>query len=197
MKKILVLFAHPAFQKSRINKILIQGIDDMEGITFHDLYQAYPEMDIDVKPEQLLVDEHDVIIFHHPFYWYSAPAMLKEWQDLVLQHGWAYGSQGESLKDKMFLQVLTTGGEQKAYCTEGYNRFTIRQLLTPFEQTANLCKMKYLPPFVVYGTHSINKKEVLKQRNNYMDLLSGLRDEQINIDDLMTKEYFNDYFIIK
>jgi glutathione-regulated potassium-efflux system ancillary protein KefG len=197
MKKILVLFAHPAFQKSRINKILIQGIDAMEGITFHDLYQAYPEMDIDVKPEQQLVDEHDVIIFHHPFYWYSAPAMLKEWQDLVLQHGWAYGSEGESLKDKIFLQVMTAGGEQKAYCTKGYNRFTIRQLLTPFEQTAYLCKMKYLPPFIVHGTHSITKEEVLKQRNNYMDLLIGLRDEQINIDDLMTKEYFNDYFLNK
>ena len=195
MKKILVLFAHPAFQKSRINKILIQGIDAMEGITFHDLYQAYPEMDIDVKPEQQLVDEHDVIIFHHPFYWYSAPAMLKEWQDLVLQHGWAYGSQGESLIDKMFLQVMTAGGEQKAYSAKGYNRFTIRQLLIPYEQTANLCKMKYLPPFVVHGTHSISKEEVLKQRNNYMDLLSGLRDEQINIDNLMTKEYFNDYFL--
>ena len=195
MKKILVLFAHPAFQKSRINKILIQGIDAMEGITFHDLYQAYPEMDIEVKHEQQLVDEHDIIIFHHPFYWYSAPALLKEWQDLVLQHGWAYGSHGESLNNKMFLQVLTAGGEQKAYCTKGYNRFTIRQLLIPYEQTANLCKMKYLPPFVVHGTHSISKEEVLKQRNNYMDLLSGLRDEQINIDDLMTKEYFNDYLL--
>ncbi len=197
MKKILVLFAHPAFQKSRINKILIQGIDSMEGVTFHDLYQAYPEMDIDIVPEQQLVDEHDIIIFHHPFYWYNAPAILREWQDLVLQHGWAYGSKGEALKDKLFLQVMTTGGEQKAYCSKGYNRFTIRQLLTPFEQTAHLCKMKYLPPFVVHGTHSISKEEVLKQRNNYMDLLTGLRDEQFDTDDLMTKEYFNDYFLNK
>ena len=197
MKKILVLFAHPAFQKSRINKILIQGINEMEGITFHDLYQAYPEMDIDVKPEQQMVDEHDVIIFQHPFYWYNAPAILREWQDLVLQHGWAFGSQGEALKDKLFLQIMTAGGEKKAYCTKGYNLFTIRQLLTPFEQTANLCKMIYLPPFVVHGTHSITKEEVLKQRNNYIELLTGLRDEQFDIDDLMTKEYFNDYFLSK
>lgn len=197
MKKILVLFAHPAFQKSRINKILIQGLDAMEGVTFRDLYQAYPEMDIDVVPEQQLVDEHDIIIFHHPFYWYNVPAILREWQDLVLQHGWAYGSKGEALKDKLFLQVMTTGGEQKAYCSKGYNRFTIRQLLTPFEQTAYLCKMKYLPPFVVHGTHSISKEEVLKQRNNYMDLLTGLRDEQFDTDDLMKKEYFNDYFLNK
>lgn len=194
MKKILILFAHPAFQKSRINKILIQGLKDMEGVTFHDLYQAYPEMDIEVKVEQKLVEEHDVLIFHHPFYWYSTPAILKEWQDLVLQHGWAYGSKGTALKDKLFLQVLTAGGELKAYCEKGYNKFTIRQLLRPLEQTSNLCQMKYLPPLVVHGTYSITKEELLMHKSHYVKILEGLRDEKINLVDLESKEYFNEYF---
>ncbi len=194
MKKILILFAHPAFQKSRINKILIRGLQNMEGVTFHDLYQAYPEMDIEVKVEQKLVEEHDILIFHHPFYWYSSPAILKEWQDLVLQHGWAYGSGGNALKDKLFLQILTTGGELKAYCQKGYNRFTIRQLLTPFEQTSNLCQMIYLPPLVVHGTFSISKEVVMLYKKHYLELLEGLRDEKINLADLESKEYFNEYF---
>lgn len=197
MKKILILFAHPAFQKSRISKILIQGLKDIDGVTFHDLYQRYPEMDIEVDTEQKLLAEHDIIIFHHPFYWYSAPAILKEWQDLVLQHGWAYGGQGNTLKDKLFLQVMTTGGEKMAYCQKGYNKFTIRQLLTPYEQTANLCKMIYLPPFVVHGTHSISKEEVLEYQKLYRELLLGLRDEQFNVDELRNQEYFNDYLIKK
>ena len=197
MKKILILFAHPAFQKSRINKILIQGLDDMEGITLHDLYQAYPEMDIDIEAEQKLVDAHDIVIFHHPFYWYSTPAILKEWQDLVLKHGWAYGHEGQHLKGKFIFQVLTTGGERMAYCQQGYNKFTIRQLLSPFEQMANLCKMNYLPPFVVHGTHSITMQEVLEHKTTYLELLAGLRDETINLDDLGHREYFNDYFTQK
>lgn len=194
MKKILILFAHPAYQKSRINKILIQGLIDIEGITFHDLYQHYPEMDIEVKNEQELMDEHDILIFHHPLYWYSSPAILKEWQDLVLEHGWAYGGQGKALKNKLFLQVITAGGDRAAYQKDGYNRFSIRQLLSPFEQTANLCQMKFLPPLVIHGTHSISKEEVLEQRKLYLKLLTGLRDEQINLNELVSKEYANDYF---
>lgn len=193
MKKILILFAHPAFQKSRINKILIQELDEMEGITLHDLYQAYPEIDIDIEAEQKLLEAHDIIIFHHPFYWYSTPAILKEWQDLVLKHGWAYGSEGTKLIGKRIIQVLTVGGEKKAYCPQGYNKFTIRQLLRPFEQMANRCQMQYLPPFVVHGTHSITRQEVLDYKTTYLELLVGLRDDTINWDDLANCEYFNDY----
>jgi len=193
MKKILILFAHPAFQKSRINKILIQGINEMEGITFHDLYQRYPEMDIDVEFEQKLVEDHDIILFHHPFYWYSTPSLLKEWMDLVLEHGWAYGSEAKAIKGKPFLQILTAGGGRSAYQKEGYNRFTIRQLLAPFEQTANLCQMKYLPPYVVHGTHSITKEEVMEHREQYKNLLLGLREDQFDLEALISMEYFNDY----
>lgn len=197
MKKILILFAHPAFQKSKVNKILIQGLDEIEGVTLHDLYQAYPEMDIDIEAEQKLVEAHDIVIFHHPFYWYSTPAILKEWQDLVLKHGWAFGHESQHLKNKLVLQVITAGGEKMAYCEQGYNQYTIRQLLRPFEQMVNLCQMKYLPPFVVHGTHSIRKQEVLEHKTTYLEILTGLRDETINVDDLAKKEYFNDYFTHK
>jgi len=175
---------------------LIQGLKGMEGITFHDLYQAYPEMDIEVQTEQELVEAHDIIIFHHPFYWYSTPAILKEWQDLVLTHNWAYGSQGNALKGKLLLQVITTGAPQEAYCQKGHNRFTIRQLLVPFEQTAFLCQMKYLPPLVIPGTYAISKEEVMSYKDHYRNLLTGLRDEIVNVDELMDKAYFNEYLSI-
>ncbi len=197
MQKILILFAHPAFQRSRINKVLIQDLNNMQGITFRDLYQIYPEMDIEIKAEQDLLEEHDILIFHHPFYWYSAPAILKEWQDLVLQHGWAYGSQGNALRGKQFLQVITTGARRDAYCQKGNNRFTMRQLLAPYEQTANLCQMKYLPPLIIHGTHTITKEELLKHRAIYLDLLKGLRDEKIKLEDLAGVDYLNDYFTMK
>ncbi len=197
LNKILILFAHPAFQKSRINKILVQGLKDMEGITFHDLYQLYPEHDIVVKTEQKLLEEHDIIIFHHPFYWYGAPSILKEWQDLVLEHGWAYGHEAEVLIGKPFLQVLTTGGGMGSYHKDGFHRFTIRELLRPFEQSTHICQMRYLPPFVVDSTHILTKDEVLQQRKHYLELLTGLRDEQFDLEKLDSMEYFNEFFIKK
>ena len=193
MKNILILFAHPAFHRSRVNKILVKDLGKMDGVTFHDLYQSYPEMDIDVHNEQNLLTEHDVIIFHHPFFWYSVPAILKEWQDLVLTHGWAYGSKGNSLKNKLFFNVLTTGGGREAYTEKGHNHFTIRQLLAPIEQTANLCKMIFLPPFVIHGALSITELQVQQHQQDYHKILTLLRDDQINLSKITYFSYFNDY----
>ena len=52
------------------------------------------------KREQELLLQHKIIVWQHPFYWYSSPALLKEWIDLVLEHGWAYGRKGDMLKGK-------------------------------------------------------------------------------------------------
>jgi glutathione-regulated potassium-efflux system ancillary protein KefG len=181
-KKILILFAHPAMEKSRVNIHLAQAVKGIEGVHFHDLYQEYPDFHIDVDREQELLLQHDVIIFHHPFFWYSTPAILKEWQDLVLEHGWAYGSQGTALKGKIFMNVITTGGKEAAYNSEGYNKFTMRQLLSPLELTANLCKMVFLPPFVVHGTHSITPEDIARHKSDYTKLLVALRDNRLDIE---------------
>ena len=61
MNRILILFAHPALQKSRINRVLISDVQDIEAVTFHDLYEAYPEFDILVPEEQVLLEAHDII----------------------------------------------------------------------------------------------------------------------------------------
>jgi glutathione-regulated potassium-efflux system ancillary protein KefG len=178
--QILVLFAHPALEKSRVNRQLLQAIEGLDAVTIHDLYEAYPDFHIQVKAEQDLLLAHDIIVFQHPFYWYSSPALLKEWQDLVLEHGFAYGHDGTALRGKKFLSVITTGGGEDSYCQEGYNRFSIRQLLAPFEQTAFLCGMDYLPPFIVHGTHKLTKaQDIAKHAEEYRAIILALRDNTI------------------
>ena len=94
MARVLILFAHPSLERSRVHRRLLRALPDVPEVTLHDLYEAYPRLDIDIAREQSLLLEHDVIVFQHPFYWYSTPPILKQWQDLVLEHGWAYGSKG-------------------------------------------------------------------------------------------------------
>jgi glutathione-regulated potassium-efflux system ancillary protein KefG len=154
--RVLILFAHPALEKSRVNRYLARTVEEMPGVTFHDLYEEYPDFQIDVKREQELLLAHDVIVFQHPFYWYSCPALLKEWMDLVLEHGFAYGKDGTALAGKVLLNAITTGGPREAYTSNGYNRFTMRQLLAPFDQTAHLCGMLYLAPFVIHRSLTIS-----------------------------------------
>ena len=174
LHRVLVLFAHPALEKSRVNRVLIRGLDRIEGVTFHDLYQAYPDFDIDVAKEQALLTEHDIIVLHHPFYWYSTPALVKQWEDLVLQHGWAYGRDGNALRGKKLMSAITAGGRQTAYQPGGYNRYPIVELLRPIEQTARLCGMEYLPPFIVYGTHAMNPGDVEQHAERYRRVLRAL-----------------------
>lgn len=178
--KILILFAHPAFQRSRVHPTLLASARSLEGVTVHDLYEAYPDLMIDVPREQALLREHDVIVLQHPLYWYSSPAILKEWQDLVLQHGFAYGRDGTALHGKMMMSAVSAGGGEAAYRKEGVNRFTIVELLRPFEQTAALCGMRWLPPFVVHGTHLLEPSDIAGHAEEYRSVLTALRDGEID-----------------
>ncbi|MBW4553115.1 MAG: NAD(P)H-dependent oxidoreductase [Aphanocapsa sp. GSE-SYN-MK-11-07L] len=190
--RVLVLFAHPALEKSWVNRHLIRAIQGLESVTVHDLYELYPSFHINVELEQELLLAHDVIVFQHPFYWYSSPALLKEWQDLVLEYGFAYGDGGTALRGKKFLSAITTGGGEKAYCRKGYNRFTIRELLVPFEQTAVLCGMEYLPPFVVQGTHQLREREqIARHVEDYRRTILALRDDTVDWSGLRQLQHLN------
>ena len=192
MPKILVLFAHPVLEKSRVHKCLLRHIQSLNGITIHDLYEHYPDFDIDVAEEQRLLLLHDIIIWQHPFYWYSTPAIIKQWMDLVLQHSWAYGSKGKMLTGKKIFNAISCGGRREAYQPNGYNRFTIRQLLGPLEQTARLCNMIYLPPFAVHGTHRLSSADIELYGIQYEQLLIALINGRISEAEWQQADYLND-----
>lgn len=181
MSRILILFAHPAFEKSRVHKQLLAAIRGLQGITLHDLYEVYPDLNIDVRQEQSLLLQHDIILLQHPFYWYSAPAIIKQWQDLVLEHGWAYGHTGTALRGKRLGNVITAGAQQAAYQQEGWHRYPLEEFLLPFKQMAMLCNMLYLPPFVVYGTHQMDNSSINEHAVSYKQYLEQLRDGQPQI----------------
>jgi len=121
-QRVLILFAHPAPERSEVNRPLFEACRDREGVTLVDLYAEYPDYRIDIDREQQRLVDHDVVVFMFPLYWYSTPAILKEWQDLVLEYGFAYGTDGTALKDKLFLCALSAGGALDAYraSTEAY-----------------------------------------------------------------------------
>jgi glutathione-regulated potassium-efflux system ancillary protein KefG len=188
---ILILFAHPALQKSRVNIVLMQAVRAVEGVTFHDLYQVYPDFHIAVQKEQRLLLDHEIIVFQYPLLWYSTPALVKEWQDLVLEHGWAYGRDGNALRGKKTMNVITTGGQEASYCRSGPYHYNIRELLAPLEQTARLCGMEYLPPFVIHGTHRMPETAVQAHAADYRRTLEALRDGRIDLDRARSLRRFN------
>ena len=192
MNRILVLFAHPAAHKSRIHKRLSEAARSVEGLTFNDLYAKYPDFYIQVKREQQLLLEHDIIVWQHPLYWYSCPALLKEWIDLVLEHNFAFGKAGTFLKGKKLVSAISTGGSAHVYSEEGSNICTIPQFLAPFHQTALQCGMEYLPPYVVHGSHLLGKAEIRNYGEQYKILLEKLRDNTLPAEKLSNAAYLNE-----
>lgn len=193
MRKILVLFAHPRFEHSVVNRSLTSVARQHPAVTFHDLYEKYPDFNIDIKAEQELLLAHEVVLWHHPFYWYSCPPLLKQWIDLVLAFNWAYGPNGTNLRGKTAMNVITTGGTREAYLPDGRNRFTLRQLLTPFDQTAYLCGMQYLPPFAVQGTHRLSREDLDGKSAEFRHLLDLLSDMQTEIAAFSGSALINDH----
>lgn len=150
--KVLWNLFHPNFAQSTGNKILFEAVRDLPNITVNELYVRYPDFKIDIKREQELLVAHDLIVFQFPFYWYSTPALMKQWEDDVLAYGFAYPPRvGNALAGKHWLTVATTGGPQWAYTSGGFNNFTLPELLRPLQQTAYLCGMRWHSPFIQYG----------------------------------------------
>ena len=174
MNKVLVLFAHPRFEKSRVNRALLAALAGAEQITVHDLYEQYPDFNVLRARERELLLSHQIIVWQHPIYMYGPPALVKQWIDVVLDHGWAHGPDVNTLADKIVFNAVTTGGTRQSYSAGGVNRFTLQELLRPFEQTAHLCRMVYLPPFAVQGTYLLNRDELLSCSTMYRRLLDRL-----------------------
>jgi glutathione-regulated potassium-efflux system ancillary protein KefG len=195
--KILILFFHPLYEKSSANKILVKNIPYSDNFTFHDVYQEYPNFDIDIKKEQLLLSQHNIIIWQHPLYWFNCPPLMKQWIDMVFEYGWAYGKNGESLENKIIFQVITTGADKESYCETGFNQFLFPNLLYAFKQTAKVCNMRYFPPFVIHGTFKMNEKDLEKIGLVYKNLLYYLEKKTINDTEIKEYNYLNDWFLSK
>ncbi|MFT7362297.1 MAG: glutathione-regulated potassium-efflux system ancillary protein KefG [Algoriphagus sp.] len=190
MRKVLVLFAHPKFEHSEANLALVLAISNLENVEIRDLYELYPEFNISIQAEQEALFEADVIIWQHPFYWYSCPPLMKQWIDIVLEFGWAYGPGGVYLKNKYILNAITSGGTAETYGPDGKNRFTLRQLLQPFEQTSKLCHMNYLPVFHVGGTHQISTEKLKSSADKYRELVIQLRDSVL-LDEESLQQFYS------
>ncbi|HWX04056.1 NAD(P)H-dependent oxidoreductase [Collimonas sp.] len=170
--QILILYAHPTPHHSRVNRRLAQAAAKLQNVKVHDLYELYPDFHIPVRREQALLQEADLIVFQHPVQWYSMPALLKQWVDSVFTPGWAYGPGGDALRGKDFWLVATLGGSERSYQPEGHNQRPFSAFLPPYQQTAELCGMRWLPPHLLFGAHQVNQQALAAYIDTYKKRLA-------------------------
>jgi putative NADPH-quinone reductase len=170
---ILVVFAHPAYRASQVNRALAEAVRDLPGVAFHDLLETYPDFYIDVAAEQRRLRAARLVVLQHPIYWYGPPGVIKHWLDTVLAQGFAYGEGSGALAGKDLLQVVSTGATADAYRREGRHRYPLADLLRPVEQTVRFCGMHYLHPFVVHAGRMLPPEVLAARARRYRELLAG------------------------
>ena len=144
MSKILVVVAHPNIDSSIANKTILEKFQKLHPDAEIDhLYKLYPDFKIDMKKEQEKLIKADYIILQFPMFWYNAPALMRQWFESVLEHGFAYGSKGKALEGKKLILSITTGSPTEDYKPGGKQSYTIEDLTKGFHQLANLCSMKW------------------------------------------------------
>lgn len=183
--KYLIVYAHPnpksfnhAIRKEVEGKLKKAGHEyvvrdlyemnfnpNLSGNDFVSLMQG--KTPDDIKKEQDHIRNADVIIFVHPIWWYSMPAILKGYIDRVFSHGFAYkfdenGLQG-LLADKKVVILNTTGGPGEYYAESGFDDALQK---TIEEGIFKLCGMKVFLHTYFYAVTSIDdaaRKKMLEK----------------------------------
>ncbi|MCJ0762105.1 NAD(P)H-dependent oxidoreductase [Variovorax terrae] len=177
---IYLLAAHPHPRESRVNRRLLAAARGVERVDVNDLYASYADYDIDVPAEQARLQAAQLLVLLHPIQWYSMPALQKLWLDEVLTYGWAYGGApaggGTALQGKDLWLVASTGGPEASYHPQSYNRYFFDAFLPPYEQTAALCGMRFLPPLILHGAHRAAEAEIAAHADTFRQRLQSYPD---------------------
>lgn len=173
---IYLLAAHPDWNESRVNRRLLERARALPGVRVCDLYERYPDFDIDVAAEQAAAAAARLLVWLHPIQWYSMPPLMKLWLDEVLRYGWAYGRGGHALRGKDLWLVASTGSPPDSFHPLGYNQRGFDAFLPPYEQTALLCGMRFLPPLVLHDAHQASEEIVEEHARRFADRLARYPD---------------------
>lgn len=175
--RTLIIVIHPDLEQSIVNKRWLSELANYpENYVVHDLYARYPDGKIDVKKEQEMVERFDRIVFQFPFFWFNCPPLFKQWLDEVLLYGWAFGSaSGYKLAGKKIGLAVSVGIDKEEYQPTGKYRYTMEQLLAPFELTFDYVRADYRGAFILYGLeYHATGDRIEKSAHDYMEHLANL-----------------------
>lgn len=179
LKKVVVLLAHPDIEKSNANKALLDAINDIEEVAVYNLYEMAAEEVFNLDAWSKIISHATSLVYQFPFYWMSAPSLLKQWQDQIF----TYLAKTPAVAGKPLMVATTTGSEHDAYRSGGRNGFTLDELLRPYQVGAAHAGMSWQTPFIVYGTGTPDaEKNIAQGADLYKKKVTALIGEDNSVD---------------
>ncbi|MBL4592588.1 MAG: NAD(P)H-dependent oxidoreductase [Flavobacteriales bacterium] len=172
MSKTLMILTHPKIDESIGNRIISNVIAKQENTEVRHLDKLYPDFKINIKAEQEALLKADTIIIQYPIFWYSTPAILKQWIDQVIQFGFAFGDDNYNLEGKKLIASFTIGSPVKDYPQE-----IIDKIIFHLQGLAEYCKMEYVGEIFcndINGYSDGAKENAIKAANNHAQKLLKL-----------------------
>lgn len=140
MSKILLILSHPNYENSFANKKIITNLKSLiPNIKIDHIDSLYPDEKINIKAEQDKLINNDIIIFQFPMFWHNRPHLLSKWFEDVYEYGFAYGTNGDKLKNKKIIVSITLGNTSEFFKDE----ISLDNLLSPFKASAKYTKQKF------------------------------------------------------
>jgi len=177
MSKTLILLFHSGPNRSRANAALAAAAARLPGVEVADIHALYPDGRIDIDREVARLLSADRIVFQFPIQWYSAPPVLKAWENAVLTRMYylAYETEGRLLEGRPLLVAATAGNVPEAYGPGGANAFTMAELLRPLEATARRCGLLWQAPFLLFRADRLDDLALHDAARDYAALLEEWR----------------------
>jgi len=177
MSKTLILLFHSGPNRSRANAALAAAAARLPGVEVADIHALYPDGRIDIDREVARLLSADRIVFQFPIQWYSAPPVLKAWENAVLTRMYylAYETEGRLLEGRPLLVAATAGNVPEAYGPGGANAFTMAELLRPLEATARRCGLLWQAPFLLFRADRLDDLALHGAARDYAALLEEWR----------------------
>ncbi|EPC7179346.1 MULTISPECIES: NAD(P)H-dependent oxidoreductase [Acinetobacter calcoaceticus/baumannii complex] len=151
----LLILAHPYYTQSIANKTIVNElIKTYPDLEVRDIFQLYPDYKIDVSAEQEALLRHDTIILQYPMFWFNMPAILKLWFDEVFTYQFAYGSQGDKLKDKKVIISMTVGQKEANMVNDQEN--LIDSFLKSVQHSIQYTQMQLSGTFLLYDVSPLS-----------------------------------------
>ncbi|WP_261807049.1 NAD(P)H-dependent oxidoreductase [Lapidilactobacillus luobeiensis] len=168
--RTLILVAHPEVANSPTQQFLKASLPGSAELMWHDLSASVgPDGRFQREAELALVRNAERLVLQFPFYWYSAPFILKQWQEQTFT---GEVEQYHDLAGKELVVVLSLGQAETTYQAGASERFSLSELLRPYQAFAEKLGWRYLPPLVIGQFSYLAEAEKQQLLIQYQQLLT-------------------------